>query len=747
MKWIGKIILLYVVLNSCESANKKITFNSNYSIIPKPQQLSITEGFFEISEKTCFYYDSSESKVVEFLTNYLEENFKIKGKNKTSNQNATNKIYFLKIDGVLGKIDDYQISINSNSIVVHASSEAGLFYAVQSIIQLAELNNSTSSKSLLIPNCTIKDWAFFKHRGMLLDCCRHFFDTSTIKKYLKLMSYYKMNVLHWHLTEDQGWRIAIDNYPKLTSIGAFRKDSTGNYGDFYSKDEIRDIVSFAKELHINIIPEIELPGHSQAAIAAYPHLSCTNEKFDVANDWGVFKEIYCAGNDSVFVFLENVFSEIVELFPYEYIHIGGDEAPKFRWENCLKCQQRIKNEALEDEHELQSYFIKRINTFLESKNRSIIGWDEIIEGGLPKNATVQSWRGMNGGEKAVKMGNKAIMSPTSHAYFDYSIKTTDLKKVYSFDPVPKGLSNEEKKLVLGGECNVWSEHIPNEKELDRKVFPRLLAMSEVLWTYDSNRSYKNFKERINHHYPILTEKKINYGIEGVPCTIGVSKKSDALNIELIKGDSELTLKYKWRNSSNKFAKFTDSTSITIESDSLIVQAYKNNSIYGEPVTQHFKKHKGIAAGVCYLNDYHSSYKGNCELNLVDGKLGSADFRDGCWQGFWKENLNCIIDLQKIKTIQQISARFLQYTNSWIFFPKEVTIQTSKDAINWENWGVIKNKKNNYLRGKNIQLYTLCGAKLSIRYIKVIASNIGIVPKWHEAAGSGAWLFADEIIIK
>ena len=195
---------------------------------------------------------------------------------------------------------------------------------------------------------------------------------------------------------------------------------------------------------------------------------------------------------------------------------------------------------------------------------------------------------MNGGEKAVKMGNKAIMSPTSHAYFDYSIKTTDLKKVYSFDPVPKGLSNEEKKLVLGGECNVWSEHIPNEKELDRKVFPRLLAMSEVLWTYDSNRSYKNFKKRINHHYPILTEKKINYGIEGVPCTIGVSKKSDALKIELIKGDSALTLKYKWENSSNKFTKFTDSTSITIESDSLIVQAYKNNSIYGEPVTQNFK---------------------------------------------------------------------------------------------------------------------------------------------------------------
>ena len=745
MKWIGKIVLLCIFLNSCQSVNKKNFTKANYSIIPKPQFLSKSNGVFELNENTILSYDSTQEKNVLFFTNFIKNKYGILLQNNGPKSHKKNEISFEKLHTKLNHKQTHNITIESNTISISSTTESGTFYAVQSLIQLIELNNSPKSKTLYIPNGIIKDWASFKHRGMLLDCCRHFFSVSTIKKYLKLMSYYKLNILHWHLTEDQGWRIAIDSYPKLTEIGAYRKDSSGIYGGYYTKEEIKEIVSFAKELHIDIIPEIELPGHSQAAIAAYPYLSCTNEKFEVANDWGVFKEIYCAGNDSVFIFLENVLDEVVKLFPYKYIHIGGDEAPKYRWENCEKCQQIIKKNQLKDEHELQSYFIQRINNYLKSKNKSIIGWDEILEGGIAHNATVQSWRGMNGGEQAVKNGNQAIMSPTSHAYFDYDIKTTDLKKVYAFNPIPDSLNEKEKKLIIGGECNVWTEHIPDENELDNKVFPRLLAMAEVLWTNDKNRQYNEFKSRINSHYPILSNKKVKYGIEVVPCKIEVN--NDNAKINLIKADQDLTLKYKWLNTNNSYTYYNDSSLIDVKSDKLIVQAFKNNTNYGKPISQLFKNHLGLSANVSYLTSYHSNYKGNKELNLVDGKLGSKDFRDGCWQGFWEKDLKCTIDLKKIKPIKKIGARFYQYNNSWIFFPKEIHIESSADSITWKKWGTVNNKKSNRLRGKNIQSYELTKPKTIARYIKIHAKNLTTVPFWHEAAGSGAWLFCDEVIIE
>ena len=312
-----------------------------------------------------------------------------------------------------------------------------------------------------------------------------------VKRYIDLLALYKMNVLHWHLTEDQGWRIAIDKYPKLTEVGAWRDDGQGGkYGGFYTKEDIREVIEYATERGITVVPEIELPGHSQAALAAYPQFSCTGGPFEVETEWGVFKEIYCAGNDSTFIFLEDVLSEVMELFPSEYIHIGGDEVPKYRWEHCEKCQRRIHIEGLYDEHELQSYFISRIGNFLATKERKMIGWDEILEGGLPEGATVQSWRGFDGAKTAVLSGHQAIVSPTSHAYFDYGLNDIDLEKVYEFNPIPEGISQKEEILVLGGECNMWSERAPQHK-VDSKVFPRMIAMSEVLWSGNDQKNFLN----------------------------------------------------------------------------------------------------------------------------------------------------------------------------------------------------------------------------------------------------------------
>ena len=743
MKWNGKLILILVFLYSCSAEKETKPATSIYSIIPLPQEITKKPNCFILNNQTLIYSDSSLKESTLSIIKLIKNKFNLT-LNHSSSKRKNNCIIINHSSDK--KEDYYQLNISEELITINTAGKSGLFYASQTISQLIELNNYFENDHLKIPSVQINDWSKFRHRGMLLDCCRHFFNVTTIKKYLRLMSYYKMNILHWHLTEDQGWRIAIDKYPNLINKGAFRKDSNAIYGGYYSKKEIKEIVNYAANLNINIIPEIELPGHSQAAIASYPNLSCTGESYEVANDWGVFKEIYCAGNDSVFTFLEDVLDEVIELFPYKYIHIGGDEAPKYRWENCPKCQTRIKENKLKDEHELQSYFIKRISKYLESKGRSIIGWDEILEGGLAENAIVQSWRGIKGGIAAIESNHQAIMSPTSHAYFDYDIKTTDLPKVFSFNPIPSNLDDEKISLIIGGECNVWTEHINNEKELDNKVFPRLMAMAEVLWTSSDDRNYIEFKKRVQDHYPILKNKNVNYGIEVVPCRIDVQKTNDKLEIKLIKGSKDLELKYKWENVTD-FKLITENSIIENKSTNLIVQAFKVGKKYGDVISQPFKFHKANTSSIDYKYAYSPSYPANNKVTLTDGKLGTLDFIDGNWQGFWDSNIECTIDLKLTKEIEKISTHFYQYNNSWIFFPEKVVYQTSLDNIKWTKWEEITNNESPKLRGKNIQLYESTNSKIAARYIKIQTKKLEKVPAWHEAAGASTWLFIDEIIVE
>ena len=507
-KWY--LIASILFLLGCQPSSNKNPFNPKTSVIPMPTLLEKKEEFFEAK----FLNTKDDFKIREFelfkkqLKNYFP-------KKTIFSKSTSSKNFEIKIDETINEdASFYELSIGQEFIVVKGGKK-GVFYGLQTLFQLIVLNYDSISNSIRLPCLEIKDQNSFEHRGFLMDCCRHFFPVKTIKKYIDLLAIYKMNILHWHLTEDQGWRIEIDKYPKLNTVGSWREDSTGKYGGFYTKKEIREIVKYAKERYIEVIPEIELPGHSQAAIASYPFLSCESKQIQVANSWGVFKDIYCAGNDSVFIFLEDIFQEITELFPSNRIHIGGDEAPKFRWENCEKCQKRMAQENLKDEHELQSYFIERIAKDLEKKNKSIIGWDEIIESKINSDVTIQSWRGFSGGIQAVKEGKKTIMSPTSHCYFDYDINSIDLEKVYTFNPIPSEIDSLESELIIGGECNLWSERIPSEKELDRKTFPRLLAMSEVLWTYRKDK-FENFQNRVEDHYPVLSRLDVHYGIESSP---------------------------------------------------------------------------------------------------------------------------------------------------------------------------------------------------------------------------------------
>lgn len=737
-KWY--LIAAILFLLGCQPSSNKNPFNPKTSVIPMPTLMEKKEEFFEA--KFLNIKDDFTIREIELFKKQLKDYFP---KKTIFSKSTISKNFEIKIDETINEdASFYELSIGQEFIVVKGGKK-GVFYGLQTLFQLIALNYDSISNSIRLPCLEIKDQNSFEHRGFLMDCCRHFFSVKTIKKYIDLLALYKMNVLHWHLTEDQGWRIEIDKYPKLNTVGSWREDSTGKYGGFYTKKEIREIVKYAKERYIEVIPEIELPGHSQASIASYPFLSCESKQIQVANSWGVFKDIYCAGNDSVFIFLEDIFQEITELFPSNRIHIGGDEAPKFRWENCEKCQKRMAQENLKDEHELQSYFIERIAKVLEKKNKSIIGWDEIIESKINSDVTIQSWRGFSGGIQAVKEGKKTIMSPTSHCYFDYDINSIDLEKVYTFNPIPSEIDSLESELIIGGECNLWSERIPSEKELDRKTFPRLLAMSEVLWTYRKDK-FDNFQNRVEDHYPILSQLNVHYGIESSQVRLSSKINNRKINAVVNSKIKNLEFTYQWNNEEAKPIKKNGEIEIG-KSGELTLQAYKNGKKYGDQKVEKFAVHLGFNSNIDYQHIYSLSYPAEGLSSLNNGRLGSLDFKDGQWQGFSGKNLEVIISLDSLTSINKVSMNFYQYINSWIVAPSYISIMSSKDSLNWEIIKSVDSIGEIRKRGKFISSISFDSLETDAKYLKIFAKNYGKLPYWHEAAGAESWLFIDEIIVE
>jgi hexosaminidase len=497
-------------------------------------------GKFTFSPLTQIQFDDTdwEVKAVANFFNGLFEKSAGFTFQKLTLQRKNEGIIVLSLIESADKAGSYKLKIDQKRIEIQANTATGLFYGVQTIRQLLPPQIESKEKifniTWTVPCLEIKDEPRFSYRGLHLDVGRHFFPVSFIKKYIDLIALHKMNTFHWHLTEDQGWRIEIKKYPKLTEIGGFRSETLighggrppfkfdgKRYGGFYTQDEIREVVAYAKARFVTIIPEIELPGHSSAALAAYPELGCAGGPYQVQTRWGVFDDVYCAGNDTVFSFMEDVLDEVVDLFPGTYIHIGGDECPKKAWKECRKCQARIAKEGLEDEHELQSYFIRRIEKYLLTKNRYIIGWDEILEGGLAPQATVMSWRGMAGGIEAAKQKHDVIMTPGSHCYLDHYQADpetqplaiggfTTLEKVYSFNPVPEELSPEEQKYILGAQGNVWTEYMKTTDHVEYMVYPRACALAEVVWTSPQARNYANFLVRMEQHYERLKALNVNY---------------------------------------------------------------------------------------------------------------------------------------------------------------------------------------------------------------------------------------------
>ena len=508
-----------------------------YAIIPLPLSIKRMFGNFAFTTKSQIILSeiNDETKsVANFLAkliyNAIEFSIPI-----IQGDQGKNDSVFMKIDTSITNNEGYILTISYEKIIIKAKTPVGFFYAIQTLRQLFPKNvenNSINTTTLLLPLCEIIDEPRFGYRGMHLDVSRHMFPVKYIKRYIDMIALHKMNIFHWHLTDDQGWRIEIKKYPKLTEIGAFRKgtvfghvtkrphyfDKTA-YGGFYSQEEIKEIVLYAKSQFVTIIPEIEMPGHSLSALATYPELSCSKGPFEVSQTWGITDNVFCAGKEGTFKFIKDVLSEVIELFPSKYIHIGGDECLKSQWKICPLCQKRIKDENLKDEKELQSYFIKRIEKFLISKDKSLIGWDEILEGGLAPEATVMSWRGINGGIEAAKQGHDVIMTPNTYVYFDYYQDDPymeplaiggylPLEKVYSFNPQFIDLNNEEQKHILGVQGNVWTEYMPTPEQMEYMAYPRMFAIAEVGWTCTSKKDFEDFLFR-------FSVQRIRYDIIGI----------------------------------------------------------------------------------------------------------------------------------------------------------------------------------------------------------------------------------------
>jgi hexosaminidase len=502
------------------------------SIIPRPAKMEVGTGSFQIGPRTSIVFDSQSSEtpeVGEFLAAKIGRSTGLSLDVRPAAGRIPEDAVLLRTGDFLAKLgtEGYQLSVSKRGISIEAASPAGLFYGVQTLLQLLPAEVEGGGKEEVVPwrvpFIKIEDRPRFVWRGAHLDVGRHFFPKEFIKKYIDLLAMYKMNTFHWHLTEDQGWRIEILKYPRLTEVGAWRRESMDDgipHGGFYTQDDIREVVAYAKKRFIMIVPEIEMPGHCLAALAAYPELSCSGGPFDVCTEWGVFNDVYCAGNEKTFEFLQDVLTEVSGLFPGKFVHIGGDEVPKLRWQNCVKCQEKIKAEGLQGEDELQSYFIKRIEAFLSGKGKRLVGWDEILEGGLAPNATVMSWRGIAGGIAAAKSGHDVVMSPTSHCYFDYYQGLFDepwaiggflpIDMVYAYEPVPAELPAEQARHILGAQANIWTEYLSESQQVEYMLLPRLLALSEVVWSEKSLRSFADFSRRIVPHYDRLAAAALNF---------------------------------------------------------------------------------------------------------------------------------------------------------------------------------------------------------------------------------------------
>ena len=757
--------LLFLIISLFFSCEQETIQLKEIGIIPKPLFQEMNKGVFVLDENIRFISDTELNQVSNYLKLYIEENYQV----SFTPQKESKKIVFTSNDTISNE-EGYELKIEENSILITSKNSKGAFYAVQSLLQLMPIKSN--GLAIAIPCLELQDEPQFKYRGMHLDVGRHFFSVDFIKKYIDLMARLKMNTFHWHLTEDQGWRIEIKKYPKLQEIAAFRNETLvghynnqphqfdgKKYGGFYTQEQIKEVVAYANTRQVTIIPEIEMPGHSQAAIAAYPALGCTGEQVEVATKWGVFDEVYCP-KESTFKFLEDVIDEVVTLFPGKYIHIGGDEAPKTNWKRCAHCQRLIKEKGLKDEHGLQSYFIARMEKYINTKGKQIIGWDEILEGGLAPNATVMSWRGTSGAIEAAKEGHDVILTPGSHCYFDHYQSEDEneplaiggflpLEKVYHFNPIPKELTEEESKYVLGAQGNVWTEYMKTEKQVEYMAFPRVVALSEVVWSSPENKNYTDFINRLEQYQKRLDQLDVNY-----------ANHMYSVKGELKNTEGNVTYQLNATSSSYPIYYATDKSApsklyvnpIPVDS-SMTIKAVildSNAIALGAIFQQKINLHKGVGAKILIDKKPHPAYNAGGENALINGISGNNKrYGDKEWLGFSGEDIEITIKFDNPTNINTIATRFFNANGQWIYSPKEINLQLKLE----DGRAILIRKKIENTKSLLVDFNLTISQfypedkNLKATELKIIIPSYGIIPEGKQGAGHKPWTFIDEIIIE
>lgn len=750
---------------------------ANFQVIPLPNQINISKGKgFILNEKTKIVYPAGNEKMsknASFLSDYL---FQLTGRKiSVSTANAGGNTIVLKV----GKINSsnpeaYKLTVNKNDITITGSSEAGVFYGIQTLRKATPLDKS----NVIYPEVTVSDSPRFGYRGMHLDVARHFFSADFIKRYIDILALHNVNTFHWHLTDDQGWRIEIKKYPKLTQIGSMREETvmgqnTGNYdntphGGFYSQDEIRDIVKYAQDRYITIIPEVDLPGHMLAALASYPELGCTGGPYKVATKWGIFDDVLCPGKETTFEFLEDVLSEVSDLFTSKYIHIGGDECPKIRWKTCPNCQAKIKELGLVDdakhakEFYLQSYVTERMENFLNSKGKSIIGWDEILEGKLAPNATVMSWRGESGGIEAAQLKHDVIMTPNTYLYFDY-YQTDQLngeplaiggflpvETVYGYEPIPEKLTAEEKQFILGAQANIWTEYIPTSNQVEYMLLPRLAALCEVQWTQPKNKNYDNFLVRLQRLVDVYEKNGYNYGrhLYDVNASFTSDLKNKTLDVKLSTID-KAPIYYTLDGSEPTTASLLYADKIQIAKTALFrAKVIRKNGKDSRTYIENININKATLKPIKLLTNAHPNYTFDGATMLNDGiSSNDANFRNRRWMGFQGTNLEAIIDLEQPTEVSKATIHNCVYTAAWVMDAKSFNVLISTDGINYTPAAGTEINVNDHTENwKGISTHTVTFKPQTARYVKIIVAAETELPKWQGGTGK-AFVFVDEICIE
>ncbi len=776
-KLLSITIILAVMLGAC---TQKTVEKRDISIIPKPVELIKGEGNFFLTSKTTIVYHDNEAveSIAEFFEDWIENptGFDLEDSDDM-NDNKKNAIIFKLSDEEMYGDEGYSLDVSERNIIITASKPAGLFYGMQTILQLlpAEIYSPQKAENITwnIPVVKIFDKPAFKWRGMHLDVSRHFFPKEFVKRYIDLIAMHKMNIFHWHLTDDNGWRIEIKKYPELTDISAWRvprdewrkaeppkPGEEPTDGGYYTQEDIKEIIKYAADRQIEIIPEIEMPGHTSEVFAAFPDLSCQQKKLYVQpGSYWPNTDIFCAGNDSVFIFIEDVLDEVAELFPSKYIHIGGDEANKTEWKKCKKCQKRIKDENLKDENELQSWFIKKIEKYINSKGKRMIGWDEILEGGLAPEATVMSWRGFRGGIESAEMGHEVIMCPTSYCYFDYYQADPEfeplaiggflpLKKVYSFNPIPEELSKDKAHFILGGQGNIWTEYISTPEHAEYMSVPRMTALAEVLWTNEDELNWDDFRIRLETELKRFDLMGINYSKGSFRINIQPSKQDDGSFSVILETEQLKPIHYTLDGSDptpespayKEPIKINVSTTIkaAIFVDGELMEKFSEKTI---------SMHKAVGKSITLKEPPHRRYKAKGAVSLVDGLKGSDNFRDGYWLGFEGKDMEAEIDLGEIMTVSSVSEIFFQRGPSWVFLPQKVTFELLDENKKRLAIKTVMAKANPKDEGAIRENFKAEFDNVNARYVKVHAYSMKKCPSWHEGAGGKSWIFTDEIVVE